>query len=254
MRRASRSPSPRPSRTQGTGRSRRHRAGLVAVALGLVMIGVPAPGDADVAEPAVLDRGDITAFDVSSREGAPVLEVRRGDASWVPEDVLVRADGDQALHELPEQLPPRYAEVLEPGSTVYQLPAGGADGVPGLGWGTRRLAAWSADRPLAEAAVTLELSATGPGRVVAFSDPGDGRRLEVHLDSASPEPGTVSLGGGEEATPTWVFARPGSYTVHARPTVHLADGQALVGAVSAYQVEVAAPFPTEPPVVALSVS
>lgn len=212
---------------------------VLATVLASILVGLAASTGAAVAvpteAPVVLDEG-LVAFEVAG----PEVAVRHEHEAWP--QVTVRADGDLARQQLPATLPQGYAGLVTPGATVFQLAGTGAPGLPTVGWSAAASAA----------PVTLEVTATGPGRVLALDDRGDAG-VVVHLDSAAAASSPVPLEPAAAATPTWVFERPGSYTLTARSTVHEPSGD-MVGAEARVEVLVTEPTPTPTPAPAAPVA
>lgn len=221
----------------------RFRPALAAsLATAVLGVALAAPGAAAGPTGAGPGPGPITAFDLTVEDGTPVLRVRQGEQVWDPADVVLHADGERAALTLPSTMPARYDGLLAPGATVYELPGTPAPGLPSLGWGA----------PLSEdgTSAALRISATGPGRVLALTDRGEGAAVDVHLDSADPDPATIELPAGAVTTPTWIVDRPGAYALTATPSLTAPDGTTVEGAPASYRLEVgepAAPTPTPAP-------
>lgn len=210
-------------------------ASLAAALLGVALV---APGAAAGTTGAGPGPGAVTAFDLAVEDGVPVLQVRQGEQVWDPADVVLHADAERAALTLPAPMPARYDGLVTPGATVYELPGTPTTGLPSLGWGA----------PVAEdgSAAEIRLGATGPGRVLALTDHGEGAAVEVHLDSADPAPATIALPAGSVTTPTWIVDRPGTYTLTATPSLTALDGTSVEGATASYRLEVSAPVAPTP--------
>ncbi|MCR1783471.1 TIGR03773 family transporter-associated surface protein [Nocardioides carbamazepini] len=163
--------------------------------------------------------------------GAGPTVLRTVDGPVTVLDVASALDGTARLGLV------QAGQAYEPARVVVEVDeAAFGEGVP-LGWSTRRA-------PTAEPEATLDvdLTVTGPGRVLVQDVEPDGVRVDL-IDTGDDRPDVLALPPGREGRPLWSFGVPGRYVVDA----------ALGGATATYVLDVraaaeepAGPAPTEP--------
>lgn len=140
---------------------------------------------------------------------------------WSDIDEIVIAVSDDALQSLPED--PAYNFVgADAGSPVHVLDLVGQPGLPWLGWSAEdaeTLAALTHD-------ISVELmSTTGPGLVSMFIPTGVSGDPQIIWRSDVSTPQTLTIAANSHGHGTWVFSKPGVYTLEVFITATLASGE-----------------------------
>lgn len=195
----------------------------------------------------VLDVGHVDGLDIQSQGDQIVLNVYddRDALNAVtrdPGDVLFHITTDAAF-DIPEGLPPSYAFLGEPGTTVWLLPMTQSDNpdVVWLGWASQRVAPGVITGNLTLRMVEVD----GPGEIMLFQSDAFGNPINKwgSADGLSP---SVTVLPNAHVHSNWVFTAPGAYTVTFEATgTSTATGETISTGQEQYTFHVG-PLPEDP--------